>query len=307
LSDSRGVAEYYDRNTSRFLRVGRSGEAHAIHRQLWGPGVTTPAGAAGHIHTILADALRAALPTPPYALVDLGCGVGGTVLHLARAFPTARVHGLTISPRQVEIGRNLVARHALGNRCSLHLGDFESAGLDATTLGLPAPADAVVAIESSVHAGSTERFLASAHRLLRPGGILLVVDDFVAREPDALDEGERRCVDRFIRGWRIPSLGSVARLIRLAEGAGFAALSPSPGLPWGPMLDLTPLIRTGRPRDRLIRLAAPIFEGARLSGVPFFGNMIGGDALQRGLDSGLIRYTLMAFVRPGGEVGLNTP
>ena len=59
--------------------------------------------------------------------------------------------------------------------------------------------------------------------------------------------------------------------------------------------DLTPLIRLGRPRDRAIALLAPLFRRLGLTPIPFFGNMIGGSALQAGLREGLFTYRLLEF------------
>jgi hypothetical protein len=47
----------------------------------------------------------------------------------------------------------------------------------------------------------------------------------------------------------------------------------------------------------LIAVVAPLFERLGLAGVPFFGNMIGGNALQIGLREGLLRYRMLSFRR----------
>ena len=276
------VAEYYDRNTGRFLLVGRAGASYAIHRQLWGPGVHSPAAAAAHINHLVVQEIRDRLEGPPRHLLDLGCGVGGTVFHMARSFPESRVRGITISPRQVEIAGRLAEEQGFSSRCAFHLGDF--------TALEPAPpgegADAAVAVESFVHAPDRRAFLGAAAGQLTDGGLLLVVDDFLSTDEDHLTPVLRRDVERFRTGWRVPGLCTAGALHRSALEAG---LRPLDGL------DLTGLIRTGRPRDRLIGLLAPLFNGAGLVGIPFFGNMIGGNALQRGIRGGAIHYRMELF------------
>lgn len=276
------VAEYYDRNTRRFLLVGRAGESYAIHRQLWGPGVDTPAEAAAHVNHLLVREIEVHCAAPPVRVLDLGCGVGGTVFHLARALPACRVTGITISPRQVEMARGLAARQGLSSRCDFRLGDF-------TALPEAPPGDAAevaVAVESFVHAPRREDFMAVAAGQLAEGGLLLVVDDFLAAEEERLPPAMRREVALFRKGWRVPGLCTPEALKASARVAGLAPLDS---------LDLTGLIRTGRPRDRLIGLLAPLFSGAGLVGIPFFGNMIGGNALQRGIRGGGIRYRMELF------------
>lgn len=40
----------------------------------------------------------------PQKVVDVGCGFGGTSMMLARKFPDAQIHGITLSPEQVKHG-----------------------------------------------------------------------------------------------------------------------------------------------------------------------------------------------------------
>src|SRR4051812_50132340 len=48
------VSEYYDANTRKFLL---SGGDRAIHRELWGPGVTSSREAVNHTHALVLDRL----------------------------------------------------------------------------------------------------------------------------------------------------------------------------------------------------------------------------------------------------------
>ena len=66
-------------------------------------------------------------------------------------------------------------------------------------------------------------------------------------------------------------------------------------------VDLTDLIRLGRPRDLAIALLSPLFRRIGLSRLPFFGNMIGGNALQVGLRDGLFTYRFLVFRKRGSS------
>ena len=276
------VAHYYDANTRRFLFVGPRGGAHSIHRELWGPGVTSPAESVDYVNRLLAEEIRVGRPEvdrDELSILDLGCGVGGTMMRLAQLLTGSHIVGVTISPRQVEIGRGLVAQAGLSNRCAFVRGDMKSvnAGSDH---------DAAVAIESFVHLQSASAFFDAAARALRPGGMLFVVDDFLARPVEELDATQLRRVDDFRRGWRVPGLSTVESTRVMGEVAGFE---------FRRFEDLSALVRTGRPRDRLISALAPVLRAFHLSPVPFFGNMIGGDALQKGLRAGTLRYGMAVF------------
>ena len=216
-------------------------------------------------------------------ILDLGCGVGGTMMRLARAFPEAHFVGVTISGRQVEIGRRLAEQSGLSSRCSFVLGDLRAAktGLEH---------DAAIAVESFVHLEEAAAFFEAAARALAPGGLLLVVDDFLTQPLEGLEPASRRRVEDFRRGWRVPGLTTVENARAAAEAAGFESVRFD---------DLSAIVRTGRPRDRLIALLTPALRGLRLARVPFFGNMIGGDALQKGLRAGTLRYGMLVLRRIG--------
>lgn len=284
------VARYYDRNTRRFLWMGSRGGVHAMHRALWAPGVASARDAADHINRVLADEIAelvapVATNTGP-VIVDFGCGVGGTLFHLARRFPSARLIGITLSQRQVEIAERLADEVGCASRCSFSLGDFQAANLDVH-------ADVVVAVESFVHSKSADAFLASAARHLRDSGCLIVVDDFLTSEVDSLNARQRVQVDTFRAGWRAPAI---------CTSEGLAGAAARHGLAAGKVVDLTPLTRPGsRVRDRLTAVIGPLASRLGLARMPFWGNMIGGNALQVGLRERFIAYKLLTFRRAAGD------
>lgn len=276
------VARYYDRNTRRFLLVGSGRGVHSVHRELWGPGVGTPREASDHIHRIVADEIAVVAADRAPVILDFGCGVGGTLFHLAERFPRARLAGITVSARQVEIAKRLADELDYADRCSFSLGDFQTADLSVQ-------ADAIVAVESFAHSESAEAFLTNAARHLRPGGLLILVDDFLASEKASLDAQQRLRVEQLQEGWRVPAVCTVDSLAKAAGGHGFGVES---------RVDLTPLTRPGsRVRDRWIGALSPLMARLGLGRIPFYGNMIGGNALQIGLRQGFIRYEFLVLRR----------
>jgi cyclopropane fatty-acyl-phospholipid synthase-like methyltransferase len=278
------IERYYDRNTRAFLKFGGGGSSGAIHRQLWGPGVTSVHEASTHINVLLAEAIRSLALGDEFRVLDLGCGVGGTLLHLAEQFPKAELDGITISSRQHALAQAASADARINERCRFWLGDFE-------TLRLEIKTDVVVAIESCVHSGSLPHFFATAAEHLTPDGMLIVIDDFVLDDvasghQEKLSMLSKRRIADFQRGWQAPSFCSVERMRSVASDAGFALIAER---------DLSSLIRLGRPRDRVIARIAPLIPYFGLANVPFFGNMLGGNALQQGLREGLFTYRWLAF------------
>lgn len=276
------VADYYDRNTRRFLAFGGGSKAHAIHRQLWGPGVADARQAADYVNILLGDAIESAGLGERFVLLDLGCGVGGTMFALAKRFPHGRYHGVTISSRQYELALSLRDEIGYADNCVFHCADFESLALDVE-------ADLVIAVESFVHAQSAAGFFAAVHRHVKPGGQLVVVDDFIADGGIADHSRAARShadIESFRDGWRLANLDTVGRCLAAATAAGLKLIEDR---------DLSPLIRLDRPRDRMVAVLARATRPLGLVRVPLFANLIGGAALTRGLRRGDLNYRWLCF------------
>lgn len=284
------VATYYDHNTRRFLRLGGAPASLSIHRQLWGKGIATRRAAAAHIDVLLGDALEQAGFTRP-TVIDFGCGVGGTVFALAARLPSSRLHGITISSTQHALAIEHAAERGLTDRCRFVLGDFEQADLGVE-------ADAIVAVESFAHSASPSRFFVNAARHLSMHGHLIVVDDFLNRDAADLAPADRRIVDAFRRGWRVPSVMTVEAAVRSASEAQLRCVEQR---------DLTGLVRLDQTRERLVATLAPVLDALGLARSPLFANLIGGGALHRGLGLGLLGYRWLRFEHAGAMPAARRP
>jgi hypothetical protein len=172
---------------------------------------------------------------------------------------------VTISAVQIEHAKRLASRVGVSDRCTFTHGDY-------CAVDLGACASAVVAVESMAHGADIGAFLGNAVRHLGPGGALIVVDDFLAAPLGSLGEVERGRVDQLRAGWQLHGLCTVEHVV---AGAARHRLSLRKDL------DLSGYTRPGsRLRDHLVALASPVLDRLGLSRIPFFGNMIGGNALQ---------------------------
>ena len=99
---------------------------------------------------------------------------------------------------------------------------------------MPARADRVLQ-----HVADPARFFAQCHNLLRPGGLLLICDDFrrTTGEPGASDS-----IERFRRGWHVNTLLESGELRSLARAGGFEHEATT---------DLSPHLELCRVRDRV--------------------------------------------------------
>jgi tocopherol O-methyltransferase len=102
------------------------------------------------------------------AILDVGCGFGGTAIYLARKL-RAKVTGITISPVQVEMGSRAAERES---------ADATFILMDAEEMEFDQKFDVVWSTESVSHYQDVEKFFAAAARCLKPGGILALTDWF---------------------------------------------------------------------------------------------------------------------------------
>ncbi len=274
--DASQIRRYYDRHTPGFLAFGQGGRSGAIHRVVWGPGVRDAEGAVHYVDNHIAE-LIARLPInsrPPH-IVDLGCGVGGSLCYLAARLPV-RATGITLSPVQAALARARIDEAGLADRVACVEGDYNNLPADLE------PADLAFAIESFVHGPTPEQFFEQCRRLIRPGGVLVICDDFQrsVNEPAAT-----RALDRFCRGWHINSLLRAEELQALAQAAGFEHEST---------VDLSPYLELRRLRDRVIGALVPVLERLPLA-AGRFDHLVGGSALQTCLARGWVGYELAAF------------
>lgn len=100
-------------------------------------------------------------------VADLGAGEGTLAQMLARQ--AERVIAVDLSPKMVEFGRELAARHDLPN-LEYRLGDIEEPPLEAASVDLAFLSQALH------HAGSPPKALGETFRILKPGGRLVVLD-----------------------------------------------------------------------------------------------------------------------------------
>lgn len=100
-------------------------------------------------------------------VADLGAGEGTLAQMLARQ--AERVIAVDLSPKMVEFGSELARRHDLKN-LEYRLGDIEEPPLD------DASVDLAFLSQALHHAGSSQKALEQAFRIVKPGGQLVVLD-----------------------------------------------------------------------------------------------------------------------------------
>ena len=223
LSDhERAVARYYDDATPVFY-VRRWNPDH-IHFGLFetgecpGPGevLSESAGLARAVERMVDVIVAPAGLRADHRVVDAGCGIGGTAIHLAQRHGCT-VEGVNISRAQLGLAERKARDAGLDDRisfayadCSRHLPFADDS------------VDVVVNIESACHYSDRGQFLREVRRILKPGGRIAALD-WMAR--DGLRPGQREeYIEPLCTAWTILSLESRSTYAEKLRDAGLTVV-----------------------------------------------------------------------------------
>lgn len=103
------------------------------------------------------------------SVLDLGCGEGAEAVAVALA-GAAHVYGTDVQPARLTAARHLAARQGVADRCTFLHADEDRDQIQA----LAGQIDCAFSLDAFEHFAQPEAILATFHRLLAPGGKLLI-------------------------------------------------------------------------------------------------------------------------------------
>ncbi len=273
---------YYDKNTIFFNKFGKAGRTHNIHASIWHEGIADPFSASHYSNQLILETIISTRKDNA-TILDLGCGIGGSLIYLSeRLNSNFTLAGITLSSYQAQNALSHI-RSEIASRIAIQQGDFHE---------LPefwqTHFDVVYAIESFVHSDDPTHFIKEASRVLRPGGLLLLIDTF----PQSHKSSQK--VDGYIKDyqtqWGAGNTLTPEELFKIASEYG---LQPAHNE------DLTKYIATNRRRDYWIGLLNKLFRPLLRSHI-YLQSLRGGHAVQMGFRQGWLSYRFLKFIKVEG-------
>ncbi|MFD9686276.1 methyltransferase domain-containing protein [Kitasatospora sp. NPDC059146] len=169
----------------------------------------------------LQDVLGQKLALPAGSRVlDAGCGAGVVARAMATRFGLL-VTGVDVLDFHLAEARRLSARAALADRTDFHWGDYHE--LPFPDGGFDGGFDGAYSMETLVHSYHPARALAEFHRVLRPGGRLVLLGPMSTGPVDQLPAPARALLEPYLDAMAMTGalLYHAGTLPQLLAGAGF--------------------------------------------------------------------------------------
>lgn len=146
---------------------------------VWGTGFLSPGGP-DEVAEILHD-----VDVQNKNVLDIGCGIGGPAIVIARDLAPRKVVGIDVEPQLIDRGKRNVANTGLEEQIDLKL--VEPGGLPFEDNSF----DVVFSKDSLIHIENKSEFYKEILRILKPNGVLAASDWLKGQDAESLPDFNR--------------------------------------------------------------------------------------------------------------------
>ena len=154
---------------------------------------------------------------PPQNIIDVGCGIGGSTLHLVQKFGS-KATGITLSPVQASRAKERAAEAGLDSRVQFEVANALEMPFEDNSF------DLVWSLESGEHMPDKTKFLQECYRVLKPGGKMIFAT-WCHRETSSLagelTADETAHLKEIYRVYCLPYVISLSEYRAIAQNCGF--------------------------------------------------------------------------------------
>lgn len=145
-------------------------------------------------------------------VVDLGCGMGGTMRRLNKIHPNVSITGITLSDFQKVEGNKLLRDI---ESATIELQNYNSTKFKTNSI------DGALAIESFCHSGHSSKTLHETYRILKPNANLVISDAFLKKPKNKISWLGNIVYNKLCEKWSLEGLANIYEYTNQLRNAGF--------------------------------------------------------------------------------------
>lgn len=282
MSLEKEIVNYYEECNNAYRDAWGMDSNMQLNLGLWKPGTKKLSEALVHLNNEIA--LLGEIKKE-HRVLDAGCGVGGTAIHLAKTIG-CHVTGITLTPHQAETAIENAKKHGVSNLTEFHIMNYMSTSFTGESF------DIITGLESICYAEPKLDFVKEAYRLLKPGGKVVLAENLQGKKVLNKQEFDELYTFAF-HGCLVQSLDTAKQYLSNLKSVGFQQSE---------CIDYTELIRPSIKRLRRFFYPAWAYNKFyRLIGKPFSATQEANTKmcyyLETSLSKGLWTYGLITATK----------
>ena len=204
------IINYYNDCKKDYKLLWRLDKVWGMHYGYFDDGDKSLSGA---ILKMNAQILKYADINESSVVLDAGCGYCGTAMYIAN-LKKCHIEAITIVDEQVNTSKEVIKKKDLDKYINVSLQDYTNTNFKNNTF------DVIYAVECVCYADKV-KFLKEAYRVLKPNGVLIILDGYNSKEKTEYTKEELKIMKYWNNGWAVDSLETSNFFIKESKKIGF--------------------------------------------------------------------------------------